>query len=249
MRVIICEDDKEYQCTIKSMIQKWMQINHRDETNIIAYSSSEDFLEKWKHGLKADILFLDIIFNKEMNGLDAAGIIRATDHYTTIVFITNFEAYSKDGYFVNALRYLSKPVCYEDIALCLDVAYKQYTLAHNEFLILMESGIRIAIRYEDIIYIEAQSPYVIVHLQNQPNSEMRVRSKITEFKYKLPGETFVQCHRSYIVNIVHTRCIRRNELVVSDGTIIPVSRSLIRVVNETFDSYYQEGGVIHVGHL
>lgn len=247
MQIIICEDEPQFQKAIGSKIEAWQQKTNYTNINVQYFSSSEDFLEVWEKGIKADILFLDILFNNEMDGMALAKIIRKTDEALPIVFITNSEAYIKEGYAVHAFRYLNKPICYNDIAQCLDVAYKQHTIAHNEYLILTSTGQRLALRYEDIMYIEAQSPYTVIHVQGKAEP-IQIRLRFRELLPKIPEEQFVMCHRSYVVNVLHIRRIIRKELSLSNGMTLPLSRTCIDAVNKAFDSYYQDGGVyIHVG--
>ena len=249
MQIIICEDELLYQKSIDSKIEQWKQASEYVNVKKTFFSSSEDFLEQWEKGLNADIIFLDILFSHEMDGMSLAKKIRETDQSVLIVFITNSEAYVKEGYAVNAFRYLNKPVCYDDIARCLDVAYKRHTIAHNKYLIFTSSGQRIALRYESILYLEARSPYTLIHTYEKPDA-LQVRCRFLELRPKLPEEQFVMCHRSYIVNIIHVRRIRRKELSLSNGALLPISRPCLEAVNTVFDSYYQEGGVyIHVDSL
>lgn len=249
MQIIICEDEQQYQKSIGEKISRWQQTSGYAGITIQYFSSSEDFLEQWEKGLSVDVLFLDILFGLEMNGMSVAKRIRAADQSVPIIFITNSEAYVKEGYEVRAFRYLNKPVCYDDIAQCLDVAYKQYTISHNEYLILSATAQRIALRYEDVLFLEAQSPYTLIYAHGKREA-IRIRNRFSELIPKLPEEQFVMCHRSYIVNIVHVRRIKRKELTLSNGAVLPISRACADAVNAVFDSYYQEGGAyIHVDSI
>ena len=165
MRVIVCEDERFFQKSICEQIDQWIHKTHHEDVNVTLFSSSEDLLDGWQKGIDADILFLDILFHNEMNGLEIAKKIRETDSAVPIVFVTNSDAFVKDGYTVRAFRYLNKPICYEDIAICLDVAYMQYTLAHNEYLIISDAGQRLALRHGEILFIEVQSPYVLIYIK------------------------------------------------------------------------------------
>lgn len=248
MQIVVCEDEILFQKSISEKIERWQQKKNYPNIQTRFFSSSEDFLERWQKGIQVDILFLDILFTAEMNGMALARQIREKDASMLIVFITNTEAYVKEGYSVRAFRYLNKPVHYGDIAQCLDVAYKQYTIAHNEYLIITASGQRIALRYEDIVCLEAQSPYTVIHLFEKAREE-KIRIRFADLVPKLP-EQFIVCHRSYIANIMHIRKIKRKELTMSDGTQLPVSRQYADAINTAFDSYYQEGGsYIHVGTI
>ena len=241
MNIIICDDDSEYLDKLDSQVHIWIEKNHREEAKVIAYHSSEDLLAELEKGLRSDVFLLDILFDQEMNGLDLAWEIRKRDQRTMIIFVTHSEAYAKNGYAVQAFRYLSKPISYEDLSLCLDVAYRQYTLAHNEYLILSNAGKRTVIRYDQIIYIEARSPHIEIHRFQEGEGIIKIRGTLSMLEGKLPNELFVQCHRSYIVNVLNVQSIQRKELRLTTGFVIPVARSRYRQLCDVFDSYYQGG--------
>ena len=242
MHVVVCEDEAMYRKSIQEKIERRSQINHHADIKLSLFSSSEDFLEQWRQNIKIDVIFMDIMFQNEMDGMKVAKQIRLTDSYVPIVFVTNSDAYIREGYEVCALRYLGKPMCYSDIALCLDIAYKQYTLSHNEFFILSEAGRRFAIPYADIIYFEAQSPSVLIFKKGD-TVPIKLRYRFTNILPKLSQELFIPCHRSYIVNMVHVRSLKRTDILLSNGKILPLSKSYVDIVNRAFDSYYQEGCV------
>lgn len=240
MHIVVCEDDPLYLKSIHEKIIRWSEENGHADTKVQSFSSSEEFLDTWSTGLNCDIIFLDVQFLCEIDGMEVAKQIRMTDTNVPIVFITNFDTYIREGYAVRALRYLSKPVCYNDIAPCLDIAYNQYTLSHNEFLILSTAGKRIAIRYTEILFFEALSPHTVIFKQGDIHP-IQLRYRFSDIKQKVPHQLFVPCHRSYIVNLIHVRCVKRTELILSNGARLPVSRLYANMLNDAFDSYYQEG--------
>ena len=242
MNVVICDDDIDYLHKLEEQVAVWKERNHKEEVKTLAFRSSEDLMEEWNKGLKADVFFLDILFESETNGMELAWTIRQRDERVMIVFITTSEAYAKKGYSVQAFRYLSKPICYADLALCLDVSYRQYTLAHNEYLILTGNGSRMVFRFDQITYIEARSPYTEIHMIRENTKDIvKIRGKLHILNDRLPTELFVQCHRSYIVNILYIQRIQRTELFLLTGESIPVSRSCFQTLCSSFDRYYQEG--------
>ena len=78
-------------------------------------------------------------------------------------------------------------------------------------------------------------------LQFRKYSFLKTTAFAEENAQKLPQELFIPCHRSYIVNLMHVRCLKRTELFLSDGKRLPVSRPYGNTLNAAFDSYYQEG--------
>ena len=235
MVIIVCEDERLHQQSIQEHIDCWAEETGHEGIKTLIFTSGEDLLEKWQNGLSADILLMDILFSDGMDGMAAAGQIRRRDEAIPIVFVTNSEAYAKEGYAVRAFRYLGKPVRYDDIALCLDVAWQQYSLGHKGYLSIQDAGARLLVSHEDILYIEAQRHYTYI-LKRGEDEPLKVRFRFTDLRKKLPVELFILCHRSYIVNIMHVRSIRKNELSISTGQALPVSRSQADAVSEAFDS-------------
>lgn len=240
MLTVICEDDTNFANSIREKVLLWAD-RHGQTVRIQSFTSSEDMLEAWKKGMNPDLFLMDIQFENEMSGIQVAKLIRETDQFVPIVFISITDAYSLDGYAVMALRYLQKPVSYDEIAQCLDVAFNRYALTQHEFLILSDAGTRYAIPIHQIKYIEARSPMVRI-VRDQQSGTIEVRLNFKDVAQRLPSGLFVQCHRSIIVNMLHIRSIKRKEIMLSENETLPVSRMFAKEVGKAFDIFYQEGG-------
>lgn len=240
MRVVICEDDAVYRDSIRKKVEQWSQQKGYVVT-VHLFSSSEDLLEAWEQGQNFNLMFLDILFDYEMNGMQLAKRIREHDDQMPIVFITNSDAYIRDGYMVSALRYLNKPVTYDDISECMDIAFHRMTLSQQEYLVLNTNGGRHAIRIREIKYIEAIYPQIRIVTSNS-NQPLCIRYHFRDLITQLSQTPFIQCHRSYLVNILFIRSVQRTELFLAEGERLPVSRLYVDEVYKAFDRFYQEGG-------
>ncbi|MEF9880370.1 MAG: LytTR family DNA-binding domain-containing protein [Clostridia bacterium] len=240
MQIAICEDELFYRNAIQEKIALWSQNADFHGIHVIPFESSEDFFYQWKTGMEIDLIFLDIQFHNEMDGMELAHRIRETDANVAIVFISNFEAYLSEGYTVNAMRYLSKPVKYEDIAICLEIVSRQYTLSHDKYFVHVESGGRLAVRYNDILYFEARSPYTYIYTYDKAS---KIRLRFADVLEKVPTELFITCHRSYIANLAHIRNVRKNELTLSNQATLPISKPYADALGRAFDHYYLGGGI------
>ena len=178
-----------------------------------------------------------------MSGMDLATMICRTAPDTAIVFTTNFEEYVYQGYTCNALRYLKKPLRKEDIFECMSIIYKQYNLLCQDRSVLELPGERIVLRYAEILYIEAQSPNLDIHVQNH-QSPLSIRCRLAKIDEQLPRPLFAFCHRSYIVNVSQIRRLKKSQLMLSDGTYLPVSEKHAAELYHCFEQYHQEGGMI-----
>ena len=128
MKVLICDDERQYSDAINAAIQRWQMQQPSSIVSVDTYNSSEDMLESLKCKTIYDLAFLDIQFPGEMNGLQVARELRLLNEQMVIVFISNYEEYAIDGYRVNALRFFYKPITDEQIFECLDLSYHQWQL-------------------------------------------------------------------------------------------------------------------------
>lgn len=107
MKLAICDDEIVFRKQLIESIDKYYK--NYSNLDIYEFSSGEELLESYDSGAVYDIVFLDIEM-KDINGLDTAKIIRKYRRNEIIVFLTSHTKYAIDGYEVNALRFLEKPI-------------------------------------------------------------------------------------------------------------------------------------------
>ncbi len=174
-----------------------------------------------------DVVFLDIQM-PQLNGLEFARIIPPS---CRIIFTTAYDRYAVDGYKVNALDYLMKPVSYEEFVGAAnralewtDVRKRADDNSHeNNYLIVRSEYKQIQIPVKDIVFIEGLKDYVKIYVEGESNSIMSLMS-IKALENYLPSTEFMRVHRSYIVNKSKIRVIERNRIVFGKH-YIPVSDS------------------------
>lgn len=136
MRIVVCEDEPFYQTAIAEAIERWQSASGHTDVELSVFSSSEDVLEAIEHEAEIDLLIVDIQIPGEMSGIDLACRIREACLDMTIVFCTNYSEYVFEGYTVNALRYLKKPVSQEDINYCCSYVYNRLAIRNDHALTL-----------------------------------------------------------------------------------------------------------------
>lgn len=239
MRILICDDEKQYCDAIRASVGRWAAKQSPLVIHVDTYSSSEDMLESLRHKVVYDIAFLDIQFPGEMNGLQVARELRALNEQMVIVFISNYEKYAVDGYKVNALRFFYKPVTDSQIFECLDIAYRQWRLLIDTYLLVESKQQMCRIPYRSILYIESRAHYISIHSANEEKGGISVRRRLADIMDDLPSEMFVQCHRSFVVNLLFVQKISRKQIVLTDGTEIPISPRNRDDVLMRFKYFYQ----------
>jgi len=225
MNIIICDDDELYLYSARDKINAWAdRTGHSSDLRIHLFTSSEDLLDAWHHGLPADALFLDIRIPFEMNGLAVAGEIHCFNEHIPVVFMTDYGEYATEGYKVNALRFLHKPITTEAIDECMELIWHRWSLQNKECVLLDISSQLLRLPTDAILYIEMKGHYCSLNTTSNITPNYQFKLPLRQIQERLPEELFVQCHRSYIVNLMYVRHMEKDYITMSDNTTIPVSR-------------------------
>lgn len=226
--IALCDDDSEQIKNLRLLIGKWAE-SKSFAVNISGYESGEQFLFEYPDD-PCNLLLLDIEMNG-INGMELAKKLRASRDMLPIVFITGYSDYMSDGYDVEALHYLLKPVAEDKLFAVLD----RYAAKHGrtaEIILNTSEGV-CRTDADSIAYIEAFGRKTAVHLRDKTVLECNM--SIGEFEN---FEGFIHCHRSYIVNLEQVRSITKNAVIVETGEEVPLSRRLYNDVNKSFIEFY-----------
>jgi DNA-binding LytR/AlgR family response regulator len=173
-----------------------------------------------------DLMFVDI----NMPDLSGIELVKALTNPPLIVFVTAYGEYALEGYKVDAIDYLLKPVSYGDFLKSANKAktwfdalqQKPSEVTSNKNFLFIKSEYKILrINFDDIKYIEAMSEYIRIHLVNSKPVMTQVSMKSIEDK--LPEDSFMRVHRSFIINLSKISVIERNRIVFDGNVYIPVS--------------------------
>ena len=229
-KIGICDDrqeDIQYTCEI---VKKWISLSKHTAT-LKTFPSAEAFLFQYESDKDYDILLLDIEMGK-MNGVDLAKKIRAENRELQIVFITGYNDYIADGYEVEALHYILKPIQEEKLIAVLDRACEKRRKAEDALFLKQPDGM-LRIPLYTIRYLEVRGNYVTIHA----DTEVSVKSTLSAMEQKL-DEAFFKAGRSFLVNLHYIRKITKKEILLEDGSRIPLSRGVYEPLNQAFIRYF-----------
>lgn len=240
MRIAVFDDEKIYHSSISHAIDAWKKSSDISTILVDCYVSSEDLLYAWENSKHYDLVFLDIEIANELNGIALAQQLRSMDQWVQIVFVTNYSKYASAGYGVNALRYLQKPILAEQIYECLNIAYSQWKLRSGTTLIITNKSSTFVLPHHLILYIESSTRELLIHKTDHSTIESS-RCTIPQMLDLLNSNMFIQCHRSIIVNISYVRRFTMSELILADGTVLPIGKKYKSTFVEQFNHFYQGG--------
>ncbi|MGO4918733.1 LytR/AlgR family response regulator transcription factor [Maribacter spongiicola] len=171
-----------------------------------------------------DVLFLDIQM-PEIKGTDFAKMV---DSNTKIIFTTAYSQYALEGYELNAVDYLLKPITFERFVTAVNKV-KPSKIIEKTDTITIKSGYDLhKVKYEDILYVVSDSEYVTFHLGDK---KIISNQRLKALEQELPSSMFMRVHRSYIINKNSVTGLKGRDLLLSD-VIIPISDSYYDQVKE-----------------
>ena len=233
MRIAVIEDEKVHRDLMLSYLEKWSGEQDRGE-EICSFETAESFWFAYEEDRCFDILFVDIQM-PGMNGMELAKKIRERDRNVVIVFTTGITDYLEEGYEVEALHYLIKPLNEEKVRLCLEKAKNRRQEVN--YLILHTEEETLKISEESVNYAEARGHSCILGMAG--DGELAVKESLSELEETLEDRGFVKCHRSYLCRIGNIHHIGKEEIVFDDGQCIPVSRRLYNEGNKRFIEHFR----------
>lgn len=187
-----------------------------------------------------DLIFVDINM-PDLNGVD---FVKSLKNPPKVIFTTAYSEYALEGFKVDALDYLLKPIDYASFLKAANKAKEWFDLKRipteeiksNEDYLFIKSEYKIVrIKLEDITYIEGMREYIRIHLINEKPIMTLLSMKAMEAQ--LANKNFMRVHRSYIVNLDKITTIERSRIVF-DKVYIPVSEQYKDVFNQFIEKNF-----------
>ena len=222
-KIAICDDcaaDREHMALF---VQRWAS-QRGYPVEIARFVSAEEFLFQYSEKKDCDILLLDI----EMGAIDGVSLakrLRRENETVQIVFVTGYSDYISEGYEVDALHYLMKPVKEDKLFAVLSRATER--LSKAERVLTLELGGEMArVPLRQIRYVDVRLNYVTVHAKE----DYTVKKPLGEIAAAL-DERFYRVGRSAIVNLTCVSRITKTDIYLNDGSVVPLPRGAYEGVN------------------
>ncbi len=226
-KIAVCDDSDADRQDLCGMVRRWAEASGRS-VRISAFPSAESFLFAYAEDRAADILLLDVEM-AGMDGINLAKRIRREGSRSEIIFVTSHFEFIAEGYEVDALHYLVKPVSERKLCEVLDRAAARLA-AEPPSVVVTCDGETAKIYEADILYVESFAHYIEIHTCTDV---YRIKESIAAFEAKLSAD-FYRTHRSYIINLKAVERISRTSVSLTGGIGIPLARGKYDSLNRAF---------------
>ncbi len=231
LRIAIVEDEKECQASLIEQLSRYEK-EHSDNFIVRTFFDGIDILDDYTS--EYDLIFLDIHM-KHQDGMTTAKKIRMLDSSVIIVFITALAQYAIEGYKVNALDFILKPVVYEQFEGTMDKVLKTADkYRKSKELIVSDDGSKRKIDTDDIYYIEVVGHIIVIHSKS---GVFETRSKsLKAIAEDLKEYGFIQSGQSHLINLKFVDKIKGDVVTVA-GEELFLSRSRKKEFIAAFGDY------------
>jgi two-component system LytT family response regulator len=188
------------------------------------------------------LLFIDINM-PDINGMD---FVKSLANKPYIVFTTAYSEYAVEGFQVEAVDYLLKPISFGNLLKAANKVKNLIELTTNSqkeslrttpnHLFVKSEYKLIRIELDDIKYIESQHEYIRIFLIN--SNPVMTQISLKNIEEQLPSDRFMRVHRSFIVNLARVSVIERNRIVFDENVYIPISEQYKEKFQEYIDKNF-----------
>ncbi len=219
INICIVEDELDQAKLLQNYIRRF-GLENKTEVETFHLTDGIDLVDDYQS--QYDIILLDIQM-KHLDGMTAAEKIRAIDPNVIIIFITSTVKYAVQGYAVDALGYVLKPVTYPAFAQLISKAIvKVQSMKSQVFLMVTVDDRQLRLDCSSIYYLESSRNNVVLHCSD---NDFKTAGPLKKYEEKLIMHGFSKCHNAYIVNLSYVQAVQKEEVILTTGVILPISRA------------------------
>ncbi len=229
-RTLVVEDEAAEAKRLTDLLARYGRA-HKTEFKVTWHSSAMEMLsDKGRY----DLCLLDIQM-PGINGMEAAGLLRTYDEEIPIIFVTNLAKYAVKGYEVGATGFIVKPVTYGNLQLSLDRALRAVEKnAGRTLTVPTEDGVRV-VPLRQVGWIEVMKHRLTYHIEGE--KPLSARGSLVQVEEELADAPMVRISKSCLVNMDQISVMRSQEMQMSDGEVLRISRTHKRAVTEKVTDY------------
>ena len=231
VHIAICDDEQNFVTHLTEQLNQYAA-ETGEEIKVTVYYDGMELIEKYDTTI--DLIFLDIQM-KLVNGLRAAEQIRRMDERVGIIFLTTLSQYGLEGYKYRAVNYIIKPMKYVRLKAELDKFLSRYRQEDNPSYVVVNDTGKYKIMLKTLRYAETFNRNLLLHAEQE---NIICYKSMKELEQDLRDKGFVRCHTSYLVNLFYVKGVKKMEIELITGEMIPISQPKRKEFMEQLTEYW-----------
>lgn len=244
IHLAICDDDKRFLEYLAGEVESWAQAE-REACSVELYPGADAFLFAWEERKNTDILLLDI----EMPGTDGIALakkLRQLGDLMGIIFVTGNPDFALEGYDLEAVSYIVKPVKRQRLCAALDRA-RERICCRAAIIVALFGGEMEKVYLSDICCLEGDGHDCI--LWKRDGEKLVCKAGIQQLEQELMegrhsmerghSDSFFKPHRSYCINLEHVEKIGKKDIRMDNQMIVPIARGKWEALNQAYIAYFR----------
>lgn len=218
VRIAVVENELNVAQNVIVLLERYVKENSLSLETAI-FRNGYEFLDT-KEEFDAVLMDIDM---PGLNGMEVAEKLREKNKTIDIIFTTNLPQFAVDGYKVQALDFVIKPVTFPNLSFAMEkVVEKKRNIVNGSFFLRI-GGFAKRINNEEVLYIEMVNHYIVLHETDM--EPLRIRGSLKMIEDLLNPEIFVKINSGIIINISKVSSFENGLVLMEDGSNLPLSRS------------------------
>lgn len=230
LRIAVVDDEREQRTLLEDCLHRYERENGV-EFGIVQFGDAQEFLRQDPGGF--DIVLLDI----QMPGLDGMTVarqLRQRNRRLVLIFITNMAQFAIEGYAVDAMDFILKPISYYRLASSLTKARSRLQTEQGVSLVLHTKDGTYHLDSARVQYIEMLNHHTIFHTED---GVLDTTGSLKKLEEQLTGQPFVRCNSGYLVNLGYVTGVEGSEVVVGGDRLL-ISRTRRKAFLQQLSEYF-----------
>jgi len=231
MLIAIVDDDPTLRITLRHFLHKW-HTEKQLPLEMLEFDNGDDFLASCDQN-NYDIVFMDIFMEKK-NGIETASEMRLNRKDTILIFLTSSMDHMPDAFSVHAFGYLIKPLMPDKLYKIMNDVQALLHTDERTLDITVVGKVDLTLRYSEILYINSDSNYCIIHCP-EPCKSRGPFAALCEPLLQSPE--FCVINRGILVNLSHVREMSATDCLMDNGDTLPLNTKKSSAIRQQFQSF------------
>ena len=230
IKIVVCDDEKKILNTLSEKISQTF-LNKDMQIEIFETTSPTEALEYIKSNV-VDVVFLDIDM-PILSGMDIAEGLLNEEYKGLLIFVTSHDSLVYSSFKYHPFGFIRKSYFDDEIEEVISRIIDEISHIDCIFTYKTNDGIY-RVNISEILYFESESNYLLIHLIDKVH---KFRGTMSQLEMELSENGFIRVQKGFLVNQKYIEIIRKDEIVMSDNTIISISRTNKEVIKEKIMRY------------